>query len=66
MRGVPYGKLTAGEMDEAFTDWMKSSGHRRNILNPALREVGIGVATGRYGSELRTAGLYTVDFGAPR
>lgn len=65
MRGVPYGKLTEGEMEEAFTDWMQSPGHRRNILNPALQEVGIGVATGSYGADLRTTGLYTVDFGTP-
>jgi uncharacterized protein YkwD len=65
MRGVPYGKLTEGEMEEAFTGWMESPGHRRNILNPALQEVGIGVAAGRYGADLRTTGLYTVDFGTP-
>lgn len=47
--------------------WMKSPGHRRNILNPRFREIGIGIAIG---IPLRDAGLagqagatYTTDFG---
>jgi uncharacterized protein YkwD len=41
-------------------------GHRENLLNPTLREVGIGVATGRYQTELGTTAMYTMDFGAHR
>ncbi len=63
MKSASYGKQSAGEMEEVFTDWMESQGHRENLLNPALREVGIGVATGQYGTELGNTSLYTVDFG---
>jgi uncharacterized protein YkwD len=44
--------------------WMHSSGHRRNILDGALREIGIGIATGApldVGGQ--RAATYTTDFG---
>jgi hypothetical protein len=40
--------------------------HRKNLLNPVLREVGIGVVAGRYRTEPRVMGAYTVNFGTPR
>lgn len=48
--------------------WMKSAGHRRNILTGAFREIGIGIALG---APQRTpagvaAATYTTDFGARR
>ncbi len=45
--------------------WMHSPGHRANILSPAYRDTGIGVATGmpvRVGSG--RGATYTEDFGA--
>jgi uncharacterized protein YkwD len=45
--------------------WMKSPGHRANILNGSFREIGIGVAYDapvRHGG--RPAGTYATDFGA--
>jgi len=45
-------------------DWMHSAVHRRNILDPHFRDVGVGVARGfPYGGGGRAA-TYTVDFGA--
>ena len=45
--------------------WMRSPGHRANILSPAFREIGIGVANGAPvqggGGEAAT---YATDFGA--
>lgn len=32
---------------EAVADWMKSPGHRANLLDPHLREIGVGCATNR-------------------
>jgi uncharacterized protein YkwD len=29
--------------------WMRSPGHRRNILSPPLRDIGVGIATGTDG-----------------
>ncbi|MEV0430144.1 CAP domain-containing protein [Micromonospora sp. NPDC050495] len=44
---------------EVMTAWMNSSGHRKNILNCAYTEIGVGVA--------RSNGPYwTQDFGTPR
>ncbi len=43
--------------------WMKSAGHRANILSPSFREVGIGVAIGAPGATGRGA-TYTTDFGS--
>jgi uncharacterized protein YkwD len=47
-----------------FLSWMRSSIHRRNILDGSFREVGIGARTGEY-SESETT-MYTVDFAARR
>jgi uncharacterized protein YkwD len=38
---IAYGQRTA---DEVFQAWMSSSGHRANILNPAFRDLGVGLA----------------------
>lgn len=42
--------------------WMKSPGHRANILDCSLTETGVGVAT-RSGSDYGT--YWTQDFGTP-
>jgi uncharacterized protein YkwD len=47
-----------------FSAWMRSSGHRRNILNGKFREVGISAHTGNYNGSKTT--MYTADFGARR
>jgi uncharacterized protein YkwD len=38
---IAKGQITAGEVVE---DWMKSAGHRRNILQPEFRRIGVGKA----------------------
>jgi uncharacterized protein YkwD len=44
--------------------WMKSSGHRANILNGRFREIGIGISFGApVRSSTRPAATYTTDFG---
>jgi uncharacterized protein YkwD len=55
---VAYGQ---GSPAAAITSWMGSSGHRANILNPALRELGTAVARGSDGRP-----YYVQVFGAPR
>ena len=45
---------------EVLRSWMKSKPHRKNILEPSMREIGVGVATDRSGR------LYWVQlFGRP-
>jgi uncharacterized protein YkwD len=48
--------------------WMKSAGHRENLLRPRFREVGIGIS---FGIPLKafpgeTGATYTTDFGVRR
>jgi uncharacterized protein YkwD len=39
---IAYGGQTPAAL---MSMWMNSPGHRANILNPALKEIGIGIAT---------------------
>jgi uncharacterized protein YkwD len=48
--------------DGMFRSWMRSSMHRRNILDERFREIGIGACTGDYTDSETT--MYTADFGA--
>lgn len=41
--------------------WMKSQGHRVNILNPHFREIGIGIAKAKNGDK-----YFTQIYGTPR
>lgn len=43
--------------EKAFTNWMNSSGHRANILNPKFTHIGIGIA--KYSS---SSNIYTQIF----
>lgn len=43
--------------------WMNSPGHRENILNPAYREIGIGVATGNPARTDGAGATYATEFG---
>jgi uncharacterized protein YkwD len=45
--------------------WMESPGHRRNVLEPAFRDIGIGVAAGVPGAG-GDGVTVTTDFGARR
>jgi uncharacterized protein YkwD len=51
------------DLEGAVEGWMDSPGHRRNILDPRLSEIGVGVAIGKHGGDLHTTGAYTVNFG---
>jgi uncharacterized protein YkwD len=59
---IAWGTGPVGTPQHIFVDWMNSSGHRRNIQNAALREIGIGVSTGAF-EGFDDARVYTVDFG---
>jgi uncharacterized protein YkwD len=39
---IAYGGQTPARL---MSMWMNSSGHRANILNPALTSIGVGIAT---------------------
>ena len=44
--------------------WMQSRGHRGNLLNAELMDIGIGCAVGR--SATGATVLWVQDFGRPR
>jgi hypothetical protein len=54
--------VAVGQKDptQVMESWMNSSGHRTNILNPNLTEMGVGAATGQDGRI-----FWTQDFGTP-
>jgi uncharacterized protein YkwD len=47
-----------------FKGWMHSPPHRANILDPAFRDVGVGVSRGYPMGAHAGSATYTVDFGA--
>lgn len=60
---IAWGSGSLGNPSSIMRGWMKSDGHRKNILSRRYREVGIGVAEGTY-QGYSNAAVYTVDFGA--
>ena len=45
---IAWGSGSRGSAGSIFKGRMNSSGHRHNVLNGRLREVGIGAVTGNY------------------
>jgi uncharacterized protein YkwD len=63
---LAWGSGSYGTPEHIVQEWMESPGHRRNMLDPRFREIGIGVI---YGSPVRTrlpAATYTTTFGGRR
>jgi uncharacterized protein YkwD len=62
---IAWGTLSLGTPRAIVAAWMASTGHRENILNPRLRDTGVGLSPhvpssfGHGGS----GGIYTQDFG---
>jgi uncharacterized protein YkwD len=59
---LAYGQTS---VEEVVQTWLESPGHRRNILNPDFRELGVGLAMGR-GADGKYQVLWVQNFGAPR
>ena len=62
---IAYGSGPYGEPDTIVDAWMRSDGHRHNILNGRFREIGVGTHTGTYGDKDGVT-MYTADFGVRR
>jgi uncharacterized protein YkwD len=45
--------------------WMRSAGHRENIMDPEFRYIGVAIALGAPEANSGPAATYTTDFGAP-
>ncbi len=61
---IAWGLGAAGTPAGTVTRWMGSSGHRRTILDPRMRDIGVGVASGSPLAGTPGGATVTVDFGA--
>jgi uncharacterized protein YkwD len=63
---IAWGSGSYSEPKSRFEAWMKSDGHRKNILDRKYEEVGVGVVKGKLkkGGEEET--VYTVDFASKK
>jgi uncharacterized protein YkwD len=61
---IAWGSGELGSPRNIVRSWMKSEGHRRNILDPDFEHIGIGIVWGSPSSTVGgKAGTYTTDFG---
>jgi uncharacterized protein YkwD len=60
---VAWGAGNHGTPRSIVDAWMKSPGHRANILNGDFRDAGVGVAPGTPTAKQASGGVYTLDFG---
>ena len=60
---LAWGTGDVGTARAIHAAWMRSSGHRDNILKPAFRELGIGVRVG-VPHNADVGATFTTDFGA--
>ena len=63
---LAWGSGPLSAPDNRFEAWMKSPGHRKNILEKNFREVGVGVAIGDSKKKTGKQTMYTADFGTRR
>jgi len=59
---IAWGTGSLGTPLQIVRSWMKSAGHRANVLNGAFREIGVGVVLGAPGQD--GGATYTTNFGA--
>ena len=61
---IAWGSGEFGSPRKIVRSWMKSEGHRRNILNRRFEHIGIGIVWGSPDPGVKgDAGTYTTDFG---
>jgi uncharacterized protein YkwD len=61
---LAWGSGSRGAPREIVAAWMSSPPHRRNMLNPRYREIGIGVLVGGPQQTDLPAATYTTTFGS--
>jgi len=60
---IAWGASYMGSPRAIVRAWMRSPGHRDNILNPAFREMGIGVVAAAPSRTGMPSATYTTNFG---
>jgi uncharacterized protein YkwD len=64
---IRWGDGGLGTPKVAVAEWMRSAGHRANILNGRYRQIGIGITIGSpVGGPGNDTAIYTTDFGYRR
>ena len=64
---IGYGTGPLATAAQIHRSWMRSPGHKANIVKPQFREIGIGIALGAPVDAQGLAGAtYTADFGVRR
>lgn len=63
---IAWGEGSFGTPKAIVKAWMRSPGHRANILNRDFRDIGVGFARGTPYSPRANGGIYTTDFGLRR
>jgi uncharacterized protein YkwD len=63
---IAWGSGSYSEPKSRFEAWMKSEGHRRNILDRKYEEVGVGVAKGNLKKGGKGETVYTVEFASKK
>jgi uncharacterized protein YkwD len=63
---IAYGGSHLGKPKTIVRGWMRSPGHRHNILNPDFRDVGIGFSRGTPSNPGASGATVTTDFGMRR
>jgi uncharacterized protein YkwD len=61
---IDWGSNSLSTPLAAAQGWMDSSGHRRNMMDPGMRDVGIGVAQGAAWPGGEQGVFYVADFGS--
>ena len=62
---IALGSGPSGAPEDRMDAWMRSEGHRDNILNEDYREIGVGTHTGVF-KGFKGVIMYTADFGVRR
>jgi uncharacterized protein YkwD len=63
---IAYGLRSDGTPRNIVQGWMRSPGHRANILNNRFRYLGVGFMHGTPNNPDAPGGIYTTDFGVRR
>lgn len=63
---LAWGVGSHSSPQQIVVSWMKSPGHRRNMLNRRFREIGIGVVFSTPVRNAPTSATYTTTFGSRR
>lgn len=60
---IAWGEARLGTPRNVVGAWMRSSGHRANILSKSFRDIGIGYSKGTVRSRKANGAVFTTDFG---